>query len=182
MVRERGSSKRIIGSVADGISNISHWVGKVGGYATVSLIVGLMFYEVVSRYVFNSPTKFTLETVLLLQMLFVATSAAYILKEEGHVTIGFVTDRLSDNVRNWLTCATSILCALYCAFVCLQLWKTAIWNVRVHAVTDRMDFPIAPFQFFLIAGLALLGLQFIARSYKYYKMTGRATASRKSGE
>ena len=178
MVRKRGSPKRIIGSVADRISSISDRVGKVCGYTIVTLIVGLMFFEVISRYIFNSPTKFTLETVLLLQMMFVAVSAAYILKEEGHVTIGFVTDRLSDNVRNWLTCVTSIICALYCAFVCLQLWKTATWNFSVGSVTDVMDFPIAPFQFFLMAGFALLGLQFIVRSYEHYRMTGRGKGSK----
>ena len=152
------------------INRISEWVGKVGGYTTVTLSVALTFYEVIMRYGFNSPTRFSLESCLMLQVLIVGTTTAYILKEEGHVGMGFITERLSHTVRNWLTCVTSIFGVFYAAFLCVLLWETAVWNVQVGMVTEDLEVPLAPLQFALFGGLALLGLQFIARSYKYYRL------------
>ena len=166
------SSKLVKGLVytLKGIDKISELVGKVGGYATVSLSVALMSFEVIMRYGFNRPTRFSLESCLILQVLIVATTAAYILKEEGHVSMDFVTERLSPVTRNWLTCITSFFGLFYCAFLCVLLWKTAMWNATIGMVTEDMEIPVAPIQFALFGGLALLGLQFIARSYKYYTL------------
>jgi TRAP-type C4-dicarboxylate transport system permease small subunit len=157
------------------ISAVSVWVGKVGGYSAIILIIGLMFFEVIMRRVFHRPTTFTLETVLILQAMFVATSAAFILRSEGHVSVTFVTDRLSENLRHWFLCVTSLVSVAFCALICIELWNSAVWNLRTHLATDVMLFPIAPFQFALIAGFVLLGLQFIVRSYEQYKMTDRGS-------
>lgn len=169
--------KKALVFLIEGINKVSTAVGLAGGYTTITLSVALTFYEVIARYVFNRPTHFTLESCLMLQVLIVATTTAYILKEEGHVSMGFITERLSRATRNWVTCITSFFGLLYCAFLCTLLWKTAVWNVHVHMVTEDLEWPVAPFQFALCAGLALLGLQFIARSYRYYKLaTGAAGA------
>lgn len=158
-------------TIIEGIDKVSELTGKIGGYTTLILIIAIMFYEVIARYVFNSPTTFALEFSIFFQILLVATTAPYILKKEGHVSIGLLMERFSENTRNWLLCITSIIGSLYCAFLSVEMWKTASWSLKVKTASETVGVPLAPIQFALFAGLVLLSLQFISRSLKYYKLT-----------
>jgi TRAP-type C4-dicarboxylate transport system permease small subunit len=153
------------------INKVSKALGKTAGYSTLMLIMGVMFYEVIARYVFNSPTRFALEFAIYFQILLTASAAPYILQLEGHVSIGLVTERMSAKTRNWFLSITSIVGALYCGFLSVQMWKTAAWTLRVGTASETMGVPLAPLQFALFGGLVLLSLQFVARSYKYYQLT-----------
>ena len=105
------------------INKTSDFVGKTGGYAALVLVICVMFYEVVARYVFDSPTRFALEYSIMIQMLLVSLAASYILREEGHVSIGIVVENLSEMTRHWFMVVTSIIGAMYCTLLCLTLWK-----------------------------------------------------------
>lgn len=162
--------KRVVGHILDIISKASEWIGKIGGYCSIGLLISMMFLEVIMRYVFNRPTKFTIEFALFFQILAVAAASAYVLKAGGHISIQFITDMFSEKVRNRVLSIASIVGMLFSGFMCLQLWRTASWNLKVNLVTQTLGIPIAPFQFALFAGFALMGLQFLVQSYKHYKM------------
>ncbi|MBW7923158.1 MAG: TRAP transporter small permease [Burkholderiaceae bacterium] len=145
----------------------SGFVGKYAASALLVAIVLIMAYEVVARNLFGRPTTWALEYAIYSQILFVALSAAYVLREEGHVSIGLVLEQLSQRKRNGLLCISSIAGAVYCAVLTVQMWKTASWSLRVGTASETMGVPLAPLQFVLAAGLCLLGLQFIARGFAY---------------
>ncbi len=161
---------RIIGAT-------SGLLGKYGGRFMLVLVILIMVYEVVARYVFGRPTMWALEYSIYSQVLLVALSAAYVLREEGHVAVGLVLERCSERRRNWLICTSSIAGACYCAVLTIQMWNTASWSFRVNTASETMGVPLAPLQFVLTAGMCLLGLQFLARSYAYGKKALEATAT-----
>lgn len=161
---------RIIGAT-------SGLLGKYGGRSMLVLIILIMVYEVVARYVFGRPTMWALEYSIYSQVLLVALSAAYVLREEGHVAVGLVLERCSERRRNWLICVSSIAGAVYCAVLTIQMWNTASWSFRVNTASETMGVPLAPLQFVLTAGMCLLGLQFLARSYAYGRKALQSTST-----
>ena len=136
----------------------------------VVLTILIMFYEIIMRYIFNNPTRFSLEAAMFLQFMIVATAGAYILKEGGHVSIGLITEKLGEKAKNWLLFATSIIGLFYCVFLCIQMWATASWSLKIDAYSENLGISIAPLQFILIAGLILLALQFIVQAYQHYRL------------
>ena len=169
MTQARSAPAAIMQAFPRGIANTSGAVGKYGGRATLIVIILIMLYEVIARYVFNQPTMWALEFAIFAQALLVALSAAYVLREEGHVSMGLVIEQFSEGKRHWFMCANSIIGALYCAVLSIQIWNTARWSLEVRTASETMGVPIAPLQFILFGGVVLLSLQFLARSYAYGK-------------
>lgn len=133
----------------------------------VLFIIGVMFYEVVMRYIFNAPTKFALEISLMSQQVFVGVAAAYVLKIDGHVSLEIVTERLPGRARNCLTCITSLISSAVCGFMTYQMAKVTAWSMKIDEVTSILDYPVYPFKLILTVGLALFALGFLVRGYKY---------------
>ena len=169
MTQAKSAPAALMQAFPRAIGKTSGAVGTYGGRTVLVLIVLIMVYEVVARYVFNRPTMWALEFAVYAQVLLVALSAAYVLREEGHVCIGLVIEQLSERTRNWLVCANSIIGALYCIVLSIQMWNTARWSFTVSTASETMGVPLAPIQFILLGGLALLSLQFLARSAAYGK-------------
>lgn len=163
------------------ISATSGLLGKYGGFFVLAVTILIMVYEVVARYVFGRPTMWALEYAIYAQALFVTLSAAYVLREEGHVSIGLVLEQLTEVKRNWLVCATSILGAVYSGVLSVQLWNTASWSLRVGTASETMGIPLAPLQFALFGGLCLLGLQFLVRGFEHGRRAIGAKLARTHG-
>lgn len=153
--------------VSRAIDKTSGAVGKYGGRAMLVLIILIMVYEVIARYLFNHPTMWALEFAIYAQVLLVALSAAHVLREEGHVSIGLVIEQFSERKRHWFMCVNSIIGALYCVVLSVQMWNTARWSFEVKTASETMGVPLAPMQFILLGGFVLLSMQFLARSYAY---------------
>jgi TRAP-type C4-dicarboxylate transport system permease small subunit len=168
MMQKSDHKKGLIRTIADGVDWVSGIIGKFIGYSAVVLTVISLFYEVIARYVFNSPTKFTLETGLIMQIILVSSAAAYILKEGGHVSIELVTERLPHRVRHWMNFISSIIGALLCLLLCVQMWRTGSWSSHIGNLTETLEIQIGPIQFFMFGGFALLGIQFLVQSYRSY--------------
>ena len=164
-------------AISKSIANITNWIDKinerigiVGGSTIIVLTILVMVFEIIARYIFNSPTRFSLEAAIMFQVLIAAFASGYVLKEEGHISIGFIVERVSERVRNWMLFASSIVGVFYCAILSSQVWNVAIWNLKIMKYSENMGIPITYIQFILFAGLVLLSLQFLARMYKYYRL------------
>ncbi len=165
MRQENWAPAAIMQAIPRGIEGTSGVAGKYGGRPILVLIILIMVYEVVARYVFSQPTMWALEFATYGQILLVAVSAAYVLREEGHVCIGLVIEQLPERKQHWIVSANSIVGAAYCALLSIQVWNTARWSLQVSTASETMGVPLAPLQFILFAGFVLLTLQFLSRSY-----------------
>jgi len=151
---------------------VSGAVGRIGGYTAVLATVCLLFYEVIARYVFNAPTTFALELGLVFQVVLVAAAAALVLRDGGHVAIELLTERMSARPRMRLDAVHSLFGALLCALLAWLIWRSAAWSLRVGSLTESIEVPLAPLQFFMFAGFVLLGVQFLCRAWTSFRQAG----------
>ncbi|MEW9674542.1 TRAP transporter small permease subunit [Ammoniphilus sp. 3BR4] len=97
--------------IIDGISN---WVGKVGAWSVLVIMV-LVVFEVVSRRVFNAPTIWTFETITMLYGVHFMTVAAYGLLHKAMVSVDSLYEKFSPKKRAVLDILSYLV--LYFPFV-----------------------------------------------------------------
>lgn len=77
-----------------GIGAISTWSGSLVAYWSV-IAVFVYYYEVIARYVFNSPTNWAHESMFLMFGMQYLLSGAYAYRDEAHVRVDVLYERLS---------------------------------------------------------------------------------------
>jgi len=93
------------------IDNISDWSGKITSFL-MTVIIGLMIYNVVRRYVFNAPFNYLAITKNYF-LIFVALGAAYTLHSRSFINVDIFQRRLSPRTRAIVDLFTSILFFLF---------------------------------------------------------------------
>ena len=66
----------------------------------IVILIGVMFYEVIARRVFNSPTIWSVDIVYMVNGSLFLMGAAYTLQRERHVRIDFLSTRLPVRVQH----------------------------------------------------------------------------------
>ncbi|MEM7523212.1 MAG: TRAP transporter small permease, partial [Pseudomonadota bacterium] len=146
-----------------GLDRLSLFVGRVV-MVLIALLVSVMFYEVVLRYVFEAPTLWANELSLWLAGFVFLFSGLYAMRERAHIRIYI----LYDLFPRWLqkTCDV-ISTGLICAFAVAILWGG--WNeayakfFRWETFGTAFDPPIpATMKPILILGVFLVALQAVS--------------------
>jgi TRAP-type mannitol/chloroaromatic compound transport system permease small subunit len=65
---------------------ISEWTGKIVSWIIV-LIVGIILYEVIARYIFNKPTVWAVESSTMLHGVFLVFGGVYAMFTKSHVNM-----------------------------------------------------------------------------------------------
>ncbi len=86
----------------------------------VVVVCAVTFYEVVSRYLFNAPTTWSLDISIYAMFWACFLGAAYTLREGGHVAVDVVVRRLGEAPRRWVALAIHGLVAIFFAVVSWQ--------------------------------------------------------------
>lgn len=81
--------------VVDGVSG---WCGHFVAYWSV-IAVFVYYYEVIARYVFNSPTNWAHESMFLMFGMQYLLSGAFALREDAHVRVDVLHENLSDRAK-----------------------------------------------------------------------------------
>nr|MQY77855.1 TRAP transporter small permease subunit [Bacteroidota bacterium] len=90
------------------INSISEFTGQVVKFLVVALII-VLCCEVVSRYVFNNPTIWALETAKMLMGTFGACGWGYTYLYDGHVRVDVLYAHLSRRGKAWINVIMSII-------------------------------------------------------------------------
>ncbi|QGG80491.1 TRAP transporter small permease subunit [Litorivicinus lipolyticus] len=121
--------------------------------------LGIVSFEVIARYVFNSPTQSSLEITeyFLVAMGFLPLAA--IAQTKGHVAVDLFTTRLSPIGQRFCHLSTLALTALFAAIVC---WFGAemVWHAYASetASSSLLAFPM--WLAYLAIPLGFLALMF----------------------
>ncbi len=101
------------------IDFVSEWSGKAVGFLLLPTI-GVMVFEVVSRYVFNAPTIWSTEIVVILAGTLYIIGGAYTHYVGGHISVETLYNMLS---RRWQTVTRVLLhFPLFVLYVGVLLW------------------------------------------------------------
>jgi len=165
----------LVKKIVTGIDKMSDMMGHIVKYLILVLIF-VLCYEVVSRYVFDKPTIWAMETS---KMVFGAIGSlcwGYTLKIGGHVRVDLFYTMFS---KKWKAIVDVALTLIFLFPIELVLIYTGYkWAFFALKVNERMVDsswlpPSAPFRFVLAIGFTLFFIQTIAEFMKtvYFLIT-----------
>ncbi|MAG15423.1 MAG: hypothetical protein CL874_06065 [Dehalococcoidales bacterium] len=145
------------------IDKISEWSGKIAGFGILLLIL-IVTFEVVSRYVFRQPTIWVHETSAFLFGGIFLIGGAYALLLKTHVNMDVFYQRFSIRTRATLDVATSLLFFLFLG-VLIWVGGSSAWNsiLKQELSNSHWAPPIYPIKSAIPLGALLLILQGLAK-------------------
>ena len=129
--------------------------------------------DVVMRYFFNRPTGWVLQfsEYILLYIPFLA--AAFVLREESHIRIDIVLNRLTEKARSLINMVTSLLSCIvlailtyYGTYITIDFYQRNVPTLKYLKIPEFLVIMVIPI------GCFLFSIQFIRRAYRYYKASG----------
>ncbi len=159
--------------LCDFIDGLNTWIGKIASFL-ILILVAIIMFEVVSRYLFNAPTQWSNELSAYLLTALVMLGGAYCLADEEHVRVDIVHRNFGPRAQDLLEIFT---CLLVLTFVSAIVWKggETSYDALVH---DRrsmtiLEMPLFPSMVMVPIGAALLGLQSISGALRaFLRLTG----------
>jgi TRAP-type mannitol/chloroaromatic compound transport system permease small subunit len=152
------------------IKNIERATGSVGIFASFAIVplVLATCYEVISRYVLNSPTIWAYEVGYILTGSHFLLGMAYTLKKGEHIRIDVFSAAFSQRTRAIIDLVG------YAVTLPLMLWLTyalfghlATGYLRnEHSGQSAMNLPVWPFRIIFLVAFTLFALQILAEVLK----------------
>ncbi len=148
------------------IDRINQFSGNFVAYWSV-IAVFVYYYEVVARYVFNSPTNWAHESMFLMFGMQYLLAGGFVLAQDGHVRVDVFYVRFSDRVKSMVDVATSVF---FFIFAIALVWTGWIFFSDAFAVREvsftEWGIQYWPVKLAIPLGALLLLLQGAARLYK----------------
>ncbi|NVK33814.1 MAG: TRAP transporter small permease subunit [Rhodobacteraceae bacterium] len=154
---------KIVDAVSRALSRVSEVVTLV--------LVASMIYEVVARYVFSAPTIWAFDISYMCTGTLFVLGAAYALREDAHVRIDFLAQKMPERVRQ-------LVDAFVFVFLLAPIYAGLSWYAVPRAwkafVTDEVEMvsPWAPlmwpFYSLLAVGLVALTLQILVTGLRAF--------------
>lgn len=153
--------ERLVRLVAT-IDGINGGIGRM--LATLVLLMGgIMLYEAVARYFFQSPTDWGYETSKMVFGFYMIWAAAHTLMYKEHVAMDLFYSRWTPRARACMDCFTFFF-FLFC--VSLLLYKVgadAAFSVSIRETSNStLNQPLYHWRASFVIGIVLLALQGIA--------------------
>jgi len=166
----------IMKKLADAIDRFNIWAGQIASFIILALI-GAVIYEVVSRYLFNAPTKWSSEISQYLQAGIVLLGGGYCLISDGHVRVDILHGKFKPQAQQLVEILT-FLVVLCFAFAMIWEGTKVSYEAWVHDKRSMtiLEFPLFPSMVLVPIGAALLLLQSFGRALR--ALDGLISASR----
>lgn len=140
----------------------------IGRDAAIVMIIFSMLAisaRVIIRYTVGVPINWVVDVSTILQLYLTFAAAAWLLKEEGHISLDIVLGFLRPSRRFFLEIINSALCAAMCIIITFygirETWIS--WNLHLH-----LDMPMEPPKWTLYIAIPvggfLLFIQFLRRT------------------
>jgi len=141
-------------------------LSKATGYMSVVAVfasVAIIIYEVFARYIFRWPTVWEIEASVFLIIFTTFVGSAFALKNNAHIRMDMIEERLSPRARRKLALVTSVLSFAFCVVASFKGWQMWWEAYRLGWRSDSVWAPpLAIPYLFLPIGFALMSLQYIA--------------------
>ena len=144
---------KIIVSTIDYISTLT---GKAVSYI-MFLVVGIVCYEVVMRYLFKLPTVWASEAVVFCCAFLYVLGAAWTLRENRHVKIDLLWEKFSPRGKRILDSITYVFFAFYMGMMLWVGMKFARESLQISETSGSpWDPPVYPVKIAFVIGIILL--------------------------
>jgi TRAP-type mannitol/chloroaromatic compound transport system permease small subunit len=150
-----------------------HWVDKINGYVGeyVSfwsiIAVFVYYYEVLARYLFNSPTNWAHESMFLMFGMQYVMAAGFTHREHAHVHVDVIYQYFPLRMKAAINAFTSIFFFIFCIVLFWTGWVFAADSIGVWEVSfTEWAIQYWPVKLTLSAGALLLLLDGITKLMK----------------
>ena len=152
--------------IFQGYIKVIRKTGKVCHDAAMLVLFLLMLLgatEVIGRYIFNRPIAAVLELSQIMQATMIFLAWAYTTAEGSHVRVDLIVRRFSPRLQAIIELVMAVLGIALFSLIAWQAAKKALYYWASNMQVDVLFIPLAPFQFLLTIGAALLCLELIAQ-------------------
>ena len=147
------------GALARAADHINSLVGEFAAHWTV-IAVFVLYYEVIARYIFNSPTIWAHESMFLLFGMQYMLAGGFCLRENAHVRVDIFYARLSRRARAIADLATSVFFFIFTGALLWTGWTFFSDSFAIGQVSHtEWEIPHWPIKFALPLGGALILMQ-----------------------
>ena len=122
------------------IEHISDKSGKVMSMLIFAMM-GVLLFEVISRYVFNVPTFWVHETTRYIFGSYILIAGVYTLRHRAHVSVDILYRHFSERQKAIVDLATSVFFYLFCGVL---LWKGVDMTYNSWIVWETSSTPWGP--------------------------------------
>lgn len=155
-------------NLVDAFSRLLSWIAQI---VTVVLVIA-MIYEVVARYVFGAPTMWAFDISYMCTGSLFVLGAAYALREDAHVRIDFLAQKMPVAVRRWLEGIVFVflLTPMFAAlskFAVERAWRA--WTTSEVETVSPWAPVVWPFFSILAIGLIALTLQQLVHGLRVFR-------------
>lgn len=151
------------GSLAHGIDRLVAVLGELVAYWSV-LAVFAYFFEVVGRYVFNSPTNWVHESAFLLFGMQYMIAGAYAYRGESHVRVDLVYSHLSKRGKALCDLIGSVFFFIFIGTMLVTGWIFASQSMQAGEVSfTEWGIQYWPVKLMIPIGALLMALVGVAR-------------------
>lgn len=145
-------------------------------YLAGALIIGVVaitVYNVVGRWLFDTPLRGTVELTELAMVGIVYLGLAYAQQQDGHITVDLLYQRLGRRWRAVLDAFAAVLGAVVVALIAWRLYAYAdVLEVGGRTTASRR-IPLHPFAYLAIVGLAAFVLALATTVVRSLREAGR---------
>jgi TRAP-type mannitol/chloroaromatic compound transport system permease small subunit len=142
-------------------------MARIDAYVLL-LAMFLVPYEVVVRYVFNSPTSWSMEMTQFLFCTMVALGGGWVLLKGSHVNVDIIYNRFGIRTRAIISILTSLLVFVFLYLVFRQNLSEALRSLSWRETSaSGWNPPLYPIKFIIPLGVLFLLLQSIAMFIRY---------------
>ena len=159
--------------VAKAINRLTWLAELLAEIGLVGLLL-IVIHEVIVRYIFDSPTLFSVELSEYLLVLLVFMSIGWVLKRDRHVAVTFAVDLLPEKMRLGLNVLTSLLTMVFLGILVWQGCRTVLtaYTGDYHS-SSLLDFPMWIPYALIPLGALVLSLQYIVKIGELIRALGR---------
>jgi TRAP-type mannitol/chloroaromatic compound transport system permease small subunit len=139
----------------------------LGVQSLIFVIIGVLLYEAIARYIFNSPTIWSIEVSKFVFGAYFLLGGAYVLLTGGHVRMDILYSRWSPKKQALMDAGFFVL---FLTFVVITLWATTQHAITSTLMGQRSGSPwhpyLGPIKIIVAIGFLLMLLQGISQFIK----------------
>lgn len=157
---------RVIKGYVDGITATSKGVGQFAMYLVFGMI-GILFFETISRTVFNHPWIWTVEMAQFVMAAYYTLGGAYTLIMDGHVRMDLTYARWSPKNKALADVLTLVIVLLYLVILLVGGIISLEYSIKYKQKSYSSWAPqVTPIKIIMVFGMLLMTLQVIAEFFK----------------
>ncbi|MCD6274373.1 MAG: TRAP transporter small permease [Deltaproteobacteria bacterium] len=130
----------------------------------------IMFYDVVMRYVFNSPTVWAQETCEYMMVFLTFIGLAETQKQKAHIRMDYLYTRFPESLRRWLDVFSHFLVALFALLIFSTSFRMTLLALQYGSKSNSlMETPLFLMYAIIPVGMILLLMQCVINIAKSIK-------------